>query len=150
MWQIPALARCSKPPKNHGYALYEATFNRYTRRVEVQIFGLKASSETRAAERFFKERRIKIHFVNLAERPISPGEIGRFVQKFGLNALLDLEGKPYRDAGLEHMRVSDASMLERIAKEPRLLRLPLVRSGKFLSVGRAETLWKTWLEAEKS
>jgi arsenate reductase-like glutaredoxin family protein len=150
MWQIPALTRYSRPPKNHDHALHEATVNRYTQWVEVQIFGLKASSETRAAERFFKERRIKIHFVDLAERPISPGEIGRFVQKFGLNALLDLEGKSYRDAGLEHMRVSDASMLTRIAREPRLLRLPLVRSGKFLSLGRAETEWKTWLEAEKS
>ena len=81
--------------------------------VDVQIFGLKASSETRAAERFFKERRAKIHFVDLNERPISPGEINRFIQKFGLNALLDLNGKAYIDANLEYLRVTDAARSKR-------------------------------------
>ncbi len=119
----------------------------YTRAVEVQIFGLKASSATRAAERFFKERRIKIHFVDLNERAISPGEINRFVQKFGLNALLDTDGKAYADANLEYLRVTDAAMLERTIREPRLLRLPLVRAGKFLSVGQQEASWKSWLES---
>jgi arsenate reductase-like glutaredoxin family protein len=118
--------------------------------MEVQIFGLKNSSDTRAAERFFSERRIKTHFVDLHERAISPGEINKFIQKFGLNALLDTTGKAYADANLEFLRVSDAGMLERIAKEPRLLRLPLVRSGKHFSIGRAQATWKTWLEVEKS
>lgn len=88
--------------------------------------------------------------MDLQERPINPGEINRFIQKFGLNALLDLTGKAYIEANLEYLRVTEAAMLERISKEPKLLRLPLVRAGKFLSVGRAESTWKTWLEAEKS
>ena len=117
--------------------------------MDVQIFGLRGSSDTRAAERFFKERRVKIHFVDLQERPMSKGEINRFVQRFGLNALLDLEGKAYRDAGLEYMRISDDGLLERISREPRLLRVPLVRSGQRLSVGKAESEWKTWLETSK-
>lgn len=117
--------------------------------VDVQIFGLKASSETRAAERFFKERKISIYFVDLNVRSISPSEINRFVQKFGLNALLDIEGKAYADANLEYLRLTDAAMLERIIREPRLLHLPLVRAGKFLSIGKQEALWKTWLESEK-
>jgi arsenate reductase (glutaredoxin) len=119
-------------------------------RMEVQIFGLKSSSDTRAAERFFSERRIKTHVVNLTERPMSPGEINKFIQKFGLNALLDTAGKAYADENLEFLRVSDAGMLERIAKEPRLLRLPLVRAGKHFSAGRVEAEWKAWIEAEKS
>jgi arsenate reductase (glutaredoxin) len=118
--------------------------------MEVQIFGLKNSSDTRAAERFFSERRIKIHMVNLTERPMSPGEINKFIQKFGLNNILDTAGKAYADANLEFLIVSDAGMLERIAQEPRLLRLPLVRAGKHFSVGRMETEWKAWLEAEKT
>ena len=61
--------------------------------MEVQIFGLKSSRETRAAERFFKERRIKTHSVDLHDRPISAGELNRFIQKFGLNAILDIGGK---------------------------------------------------------
>jgi arsenate reductase len=117
--------------------------------VEVQVFGLKGSSATRAAERFFKERRVKIHYVDLANRPMSPGEIKRFTDRFGLNALLEMEGKAYREAGLEWMRVSDAGMLERVEREPRLLRLPLVRFGGKLTVGLAESEWQGWVDAAK-
>lgn len=113
--------------------------------MEVQIFGVKGSTATRAAERFFKERRVKIHLVDLAARPMSVTELKRFLQKFGLNALLDLEGRAYREAGLEYMRVSEAGMLERIEREPRLLRLPLVRAGNRLSVGPDEAQWRAWV-----
>jgi arsenate reductase (glutaredoxin) len=116
--------------------------------LEVQIFGLKGSSASRAAERFFKERRIKLHLVDLSERPMAAGEIKRFIERFGLNALLDIEGKAYREAGLEYLRVSDAQMLVRISDEPKLLRLPLVRAGKYLSVGLAESEWKEWVKVE--
>ena len=67
----------------------------------VQIFGLKNSQATRAAERFFKERRVTIHMVDLKQKPLAPGEIKRFIERFGLAALLDSEGKAYIDAGLE-------------------------------------------------
>ena len=70
------------------------------RMVNVQIFGVKNSPATRAAERFFKERRMAIQFVDLKQKPMSPGEIKRFVERFGLTGLLDSEGKAYVDAGL--------------------------------------------------
>ncbi|HEU4742572.1 MAG TPA: ArsC/Spx/MgsR family protein [Meiothermus sp.] len=113
--------------------------------MEVQIFGLKGSSATRAAERFFKERRIKVHFVDLSQRPMSRGEIGRFMQKFGLKNLIDTQTKAYRDSHLEYLRVSEEGLLEKIAAEPRLLKLPLVRSVNQLSIGLAEAEWKSWL-----
>jgi arsenate reductase (glutaredoxin) len=113
--------------------------------MEVQIFGLKSSKETRAAMRFFKERRIKTHSVDLHDRPMSAGEIGRFIQKFGLNAVLDISSKAYIDAGLEFLKVSDDGMLDRIEAEPKLLRLPLVRYGKYVTVGLAEADWKAWI-----
>jgi arsenate reductase (glutaredoxin) len=113
--------------------------------MEVQIFGLKSSKETRAAMRFFKERRIKTHNVDLHDRPMSAGEIGRFIQKFGLNAVLDISSKAYIDAGLEFLKVSDDGMLDRIEAEPKLLRLPLVRYGKYVTVGLAEADWKAWI-----
>ena len=59
--------------------------------MEVQIFGVKKSADTRKALRFFSERRIKTHFVDLVERAASPGELTRFVQKFGVAALIDEE-----------------------------------------------------------
>ena len=61
----------------------------------MQIFGLKNSQATRAADRFFKERRVPIQFVDLKQKPMAPGEIRRFVERFGLAALLDVDGKAY-------------------------------------------------------
>ena len=107
----------------------------------VQIFGLKNSQATRAADRFFKERRVPIQFVDLKQKPMAPGEIRRFVERFGLAALLDVEGKAYVDAGLKYMRMS-AELLGRIERDSALLKLPLVRSGKLLSVGLDQEAWK--------
>jgi arsenate reductase-like glutaredoxin family protein len=114
--------------------------------VSVQIFGLGNSQAARAAERFFKERRIQIHYVDLKKKAMAPAEIGRFVSKFGMQAVLDTEGTAYVDAGLKYMKVSDAEMLAKIEKNPALLRLPLVRSGNKLAVGRDEAAWKAMLE----
>lgn len=112
----------------------------------IQIFGTNKSKDSRAAERFFKERRLQYHFVDLGKKPMSKGEIGRFIQKFGLNALLDLQGKRYEALGLAHMRVSDESMLQKIEAHPDLLRLPLVRGKKTLAVGNDAAAWKAIAE----
>jgi arsenate reductase-like glutaredoxin family protein len=115
--------------------------------MNVQIFGIKKSNETRAAERFFKERRVSIQMVDLHQRPMAPAEIRRFADRFGLVALLDTEGKSYVDAGLKFLRMSDADILSRIEREPQLLRLPLVRAGNRLSIGRDEEAWKAMADA---
>ncbi len=111
----------------------------------VQIFGVKNSPATRAAERFFKERRIEIHFVDLKKKPMSPGEIRRFVERFGMERLVDSEGAAYVDAGLKYMKMSEAELLRRIEQDPKLLRLPLVRSGNHLAIGSDEGGWKAML-----
>lgn len=115
--------------------------------VSVQIFGTKNSAATRAAERFFKERRAAIQFVDLKQRPMSPGEIKRFIERFGLRALIDTESKAYAGAGLKYLKQTDAEWLARIERDPSLLRLPLVRSGARLSVGKDEEAWKAMLSA---
>jgi len=112
----------------------------------VQIFGVKNSQETRAAERFFKERRVQIHLVDLAQKPMSPGEIKRFVDKFGLLGLVDTEGKVYADAGLKYLKVSEAELLGKIEQQPKLLKLPLVRCANRITVGRDEAGWARLLE----
>lgn len=108
----------------------------------VQIFGIKNSSSTRAAERFFKERRIPLHIVDLHTKPMAPGEIKRFIDKFTLPALLDTASKSYEDAGLKYIKTSDTSLLQKIENDPKLLRLPLVRAANKLSIGHDETTWK--------
>lgn len=112
----------------------------------VQIFGVKNSQASRAAERFFKERGVTIHLVDLKQRPIAPGEIRRFIDRFGLAGLLDTEGKSYTGAGLKYMKLSDSDLLAKIEREPQLLRLPLVRAGNRLSVGHDADSWKAMLE----
>jgi arsenate reductase (glutaredoxin) len=111
----------------------------------IQIFGVKNSQATRAAERFFKERRIAIQLVDLKQKPMAPGEIKRFVERFGLAGLLDREGKAYIDAGLKYLKLSGSDLMERIERDPKLLRLPLVRAANRLSIGHDEDAWKEML-----
>lgn len=113
----------------------------------IQVFGIKGSAPTRAAERFFKERGVKFQSIDLKQKAMSPGEIRRFVEKFGLTGLLDVESKSYVDAGLKYLKVSERELLEKIEKDPRLLRLPLVRESKLISIGHDEASWKAMLES---
>jgi arsenate reductase len=113
--------------------------------VVIQIFGVKNSQATRAAERFFKERRTTIQLVDLKQKPMAPGEIKRFVDRFGLAGLLDSEGKAYIDGGLKYLKLSEPELMGRIEREPKLLRLPLVRAANRLSIGHDEDSWKAML-----
>jgi Spx/MgsR family transcriptional regulator len=111
----------------------------------IQVFGVKNSQATRAAERFFKERRVAIQMVDLKKKAIAAGEIKRFVERFGWNGLLDMEGKAYVEAGMKYLKLSESELMQRIERDPRLLRLPLVRGGKLVSVGHDEESWKAML-----
>jgi arsenate reductase-like glutaredoxin family protein len=111
----------------------------------IQIFGLPGDRSTRAAQRFFKERRIEISFVDLGKRPIAPAELRRFVDKLGARAVLDATSRAYTEAGLAYLRMDDAEIVERLLAEPRLIRLPLVRNDARVSAGRDEATWKAWV-----
>jgi arsenate reductase-like glutaredoxin family protein len=111
----------------------------------VQVFGLDGDQATRAAQRFFKERRFEISYVDLRRRPLAPTELRRFVDKLGAQALLNTESRAYKDAGLGYLRMGDAEILERIAANPALLRLPLVRFDNDVAAGRDESTWKGWV-----
>ncbi|HVD61773.1 MAG TPA: ArsC/Spx/MgsR family protein [Gemmatimonadaceae bacterium] len=114
--------------------------------MNIQIFGVRKSSDTRKALRFFAERRIKTHFVDLLERPAAKGELRRFVDRFGITSMLDSNSKRFQELGLRHARMSDESWLEKLAEEPLLLRMPLVRNENQLTIGADETTWKKWME----
>lgn len=113
--------------------------------MEVQIFGTKKSAATRKALRFFAERRVRAHFVDLAERAASAGELRRFAQKFGTEALLDREAKRFRERGLHVAHLTEQRIFDLLAEDPMLLRTPLVRFGNRLSLGLAEEDWKGWI-----
>ena len=118
--------------------------------VSVQIFGHDRDHATRAAVRFFKERRVTIHQVDLTRKAIARSELRRFVERLGARALLDDGSKAYRDGGLAYLRMDDGEVMERLLATPALLRLPLVRFGDDVSVGRDEATWKSWLSRPTS
>jgi arsenate reductase len=112
--------------------------------MEVQIFGIKKSADTRKALRFFAERRVKTHFVDLQERAASPGELKRFIQRFGIATLIDRDSRRFAELGLGAARLSEDRWLDKLVAEPLLLRMPLVRQGSHLTVGEATDIWRDW------
>ena len=111
----------------------------------VQMFGLVDSRPTQAALRFFKERRASVTFVDLRRKAIAPGELRRFVERLGAPALIDTEGRLYKDLGLAYMRLDDDEIAARLLANNGLLRLPLVRFGNSFTAGPADAIWKDWL-----
>ena len=118
--------------------------------MEVQIFGHKKDPDTRKALRFFAERRVKVHFVDFAERAAAPGELKRFAQRFGVQALVDRDGKVFAEMGLRYATYSDERWIEKLADEPGLLVQPLVRWQQKLTIGEASAEWKQWIELSKT
>ncbi len=114
--------------------------------MNVQIFGFNDDQETRKAQRFFAERRIPIHFVDLKERPASKGELRRFAEKFGAAGVIDRTGPRFTALGLHVAGDSPQRLLDRALTEPRLLKTPLVRSGGKVTVGEATATWQAWVE----
>ena len=88
--------------------------------------------------------------VDLRKRPIAPGELRRFVERLGARALLDETSRAYRDAGLGHLSLDDAGIVERLLRDNRLLRLPLVRHGNEVTAGKDEATWAAWLKPPAS
>jgi len=111
----------------------------------IQVFGTDDSNATRGALRFFRERRIVVHYVDLRKKPIAAGELRRFVDRLGAQAVMDTDGRAYRDAGLAYLSTDAAAITQRLLADVRLLRLPLVRYGDDVTAGKAEDTWKAWL-----
>jgi arsenate reductase (glutaredoxin) len=136
----PAVTRCGT------FLAGLAAVSSRREQMEVQLFGFRNSADTRAALRFFAERRVRTHFVDLDRRAASPGELRRFSQRYGTSALLDRDSPRFRQLGLAHASHAELRWLALLAEEPRLLRVPLVRAGHRLTIGRDEAEWKKWLE----
>ena len=115
----------------------------------IQVFGRDDDNATRAALRFFRERRIVVHYVDLQKKPIAAGELRRFSDHLGAAALLDTESRPYREGGLAYLVTDTAGITTRLLADSRLIRLPLVRYAEAFTAGRAEPTWKAWLARPK-
>jgi arsenate reductase len=118
--------------------------------VEVQVFGVKKNPDVRKALRFWSERRVKVHFVDFKDRAPSKGELQRFVQRFGITALIDKASKRYGELRLGVVRYDDARWLQALCDEPLVLRMPLTRFQHKVTVGVAEDEWAAWVEGVKT
>lgn len=118
--------------------------------MDVQLFGTHKNADVRKALRFFSERRVKVHFVDLRERAASRGELQRFAQRFGVGALIDKESRRYAELGLGVVRYDDERWLEKLVDEPLVLRVPLVRFQHKVTIGLAEGEWASWVETAKA
>ncbi len=110
----------------------------------VQIFGLKKCADTRKAERWFKERRVAVSFIDLRERGMSAGELRSVAAQVGIEALLDREGARYRDRGLVYAAPTGPRIEPLLVEDPLLLKTPVVRAGKLATVGYHPEIWEGW------
>lgn len=109
--------------------------------MNIQIFGTKKCNSTKKAQRFFKERNIQIHFRDLTEKGLAPGELQNISRAIDLEDLIDTESKQYKKRGMQFM-VFDTE--EELLEDPLLLKSPIVRNGKQATVGYKPDIWKTW------
>lgn len=112
--------------------------------MNIQIFGTKKSSDTRKAERFFKERRIKFQSVDMKIKGLSKGEFRSVKQAVGgIDNMLDEKCKDQDTLALIKYLTPDAKE-EKILENQQVLKLPIVRNGKQATVGYQPEVWKTW------
>ena len=117
--------------------------------MNIQIFGTKKSSDTRKAERWFKERRIRAQVIDLLDKGISKGELRSVAQACGgLDALLD-ENTRDRDALALVKYTAVAQREDALLERPQLLRQPIVRNGKRAAVGYCPEIYEQWQREDK-
>lgn len=117
--------------------------------MQPQLLGHPKSKITRKAQRFFSDRGVTVTFNDLRKRPPTPGELRKWVERFGVEAVIDRDSAAYRDGGLGYLSAGVDTWLEQFASEPMLLRLPLVRCGSQLSVGDDPAAWQRFAELAK-
>ena len=109
--------------------------------MNIQIIGTKKCKETQKAERYFKERRIPFHFRDLTEKGLSNGELENISRVIPLDDLIDKESKRFKDRGMQFM-VFDIE--EELLADPLLLKTPVVRNERSVTIGYQPDVWKEW------
>lgn len=109
--------------------------------MNIQIFGKAKCFDTKKAERYFKERRIKYQFVDVIKFGMSRGELSSVKNAVGLEAMVDKEDQDY--PLFQYLATIDAKM-EKLYEEPYLIKTPIVRNGKQATVGYCPDVWKNW------
>ena len=109
--------------------------------MNIQIFGKSKCFDTKKAERYFKERRIKFQSIDLPRYGMSRREFDSVRSAVGLDAMIDTNSKDY---DLLKYLAYDADRIEKLLEEPSLIKTPIVRNGKKATVGYCPEIWKQW------
>ena len=111
----------------------------------IQIFGTKKCNDTKKAERFFKERGIKIQFIDMKEKGMSKGEFNSVASaNGGLENMINWDGKDEDTLALiKH--IADEDKLEKVLENPQVIKTPVVRNGKQSTLGYQPDVWKGWI-----
>lgn len=109
--------------------------------MNIQIFGKSKCFDTKKAERYFKERRIKYQYIDILRYGMSRGELTSAANAVGLQALID-EGAA--DFPLLRYLAREADVFEKLFENPALIRTPVVRNGRQATVGYCPEIWKDW------
>ena len=112
--------------------------------MNIQIFGLRKSFDTKKAERWFKERRIRFQSIDLVKYGMSGGEFDSVLRAVGgIDRLIDWDKKAPE---IDLMRYMDDSRAkeDKVFDNPKLLKTPVIRNGKQATVGYCPEIWETW------
>ena len=116
----------------------------------IQIFGTAKCKTTKAAQRFFAERGIKVQLIDLREKAMSRGELASVARAVGgVRQLYAADSPRVKERGLQYAAPSDSRLPDLLVEDPLLLRTPIVRDGQRAAVGHAEDAWKSFAEAAK-
>lgn len=112
--------------------------------MNIQIFGTKKSFDTKKAQRYFKERRIKVQFIDLKEKEMSKGELQSVMRAVGsIDAVIDASAKDQDTVALITY-LADSQKFDKLLENQQILREPIVRNGQKATVGYCPDVWKTW------
>lgn len=112
--------------------------------MNIQIFGTKKSFDTKKAQRYFKERRIKVQFIDLKEKEMSKGELQSVMRAVGgIDAMIDPNAKDQDTVALITY-LAESQKFDKLLENQQILREPIVRNGQKATVGYCPDVWKTW------
>ncbi|ABS35746.1 MULTISPECIES: arsenate reductase family protein [Clostridium] len=111
--------------------------------MNIQIFGVKKCFDTKKAERYFKERKIKYQFIDLNIKGLSKGELQSIKSAVGLNELINKDSREYKKTNIGSIR-TDSVKEDLLLNNPKLYKTPIVRNGKKATVGYEPEIWKEW------
>jgi len=111
--------------------------------MNIQIFGKSKCFDTKKAERWFKERRIRVQMVDIVKYPMSMGELKSVVSAVGLENVIDTQSKDYAQSMLPYMSGAQSKM-EYLLENQKLLKTPIVRDGRRAVVGFHPEIWQNW------